>query len=70
MKRLILIAPLLLMGCRPEQRNDSVVVTDFSWQNSLRTIKHDGHSFVVVMDREVPQGLIHHPSCECLKEAQ
>ncbi len=65
MKKLITLTLLIACcGCEEEQ----VTVTGFGMGSKIRTVHHDSHSFVVLIDSGTANSLIHHPSCPCLKE--
>ncbi len=69
MKKLIPLF-LLLSGCTPpvEQNGATVPTTEFRLENRLITLNHDGHRYVIVMDSNHPQAILHHP--DCCKPAQ
>lgn len=70
MKKLLLVVPLLLVGCdetAPKSQVATIAVTEFHYSNYLYTLNHDGHSFVVVLSGADPRSVVHHPGCQCLK---
>lgn len=53
-------------GCRARNKpaNEVASETEYRPGEFIRTIRHDGHLFVVVGDYR--EGVLHHPGCPCL----
>lgn len=73
--RTLLLLALVLTGCEksPElqaiEEENSKALISITTHPMLRhctiaTVEHDGHRFVVIGEHG---GIIHHPSCKCLK---
>ena len=59
MRRLLAIGVLaIMMGCE----NDSEKCGD------LKTVRHDGHTWVICNGGRGTSGVTHHPDCPCMKK--
>ena len=59
----VLFIPWALLGGCGDGASTSV--TDVGWGGTIRTVPHDGHTFVT-MSNGKGVGIVHHPGCECL----
>ena len=80
MKAFIIIACLMACGCEfkniskeinnQKETSSVLVTTEINWAQDIRTIRHDGHKWVVISHSTGNTGalsMLHHPDCECGK---
>jgi len=65
------LSAIFVCGCLPSvpTENDRQEWRTKDIQNSVYTIEHDGHKFVVIT-RQNGVAMLHHPSCPCLKKTK
>ena len=68
MKTIIVLAVLLLTGCKPSGEDPLSNRVPVGFAAQLSTTTYDGHKLIIAKMGSNGIGLMHHPDCPCLHQ--